>query len=383
MKKNIVLITIALLSVLLIVSCSNKTQGSKAVGLSIGRVETVFADDAWNYDVVYKSGSTRYISEVVVNLSNGTYRYPSSVKAEILKKDGETWKSISKDVTGKVTFSDSGVYKIRYTAEGMTAETGEFNVYKPGDIVDFYATKKAYVEGFQMQRKDFSCTYCYKDKNGNIGITNSSDKAWVSYYTRSADYTSFITKLNHDDKKYTPDNYQYGEGVMAGVVVQIPDTEIYSIKEVPITVVKEESCDSSIKNLAYFTKPNKSSNYYEFSGSIIKALYYEGSSVGKIDLVKKTDKGVEIAKGYTVNISDFIESEAPKSDTAAIQKLYDGVKNEVTNGEPTWHLVVDPKTTFANKSTSEITGAGYYMIQIFKDSDEITKDDPAFIRISK
>ena len=72
MKKNIVLITIALLSVLLIVSCSNKTQGSKAVGLSIGRVETVFADDAWNYDGGYKSGSTRYISEVVVNISYGT-----------------------------------------------------------------------------------------------------------------------------------------------------------------------------------------------------------------------------------------------------------------------------------------------------------------------
>ena len=378
MKKNIVLITIALLSVLLIVSCSNKTQGSKAVGLSIGRVETVFADDAWNYDVVYKSGSTRYISEVVVNLSNGTYRYPSSVKAEILKKDGETWKSISKDVTDKFTFPDSGVYKIKYTAEGMTAETGEFNVYKPGDIVDFYATKKAYVEGFQMQRKDFSCTYCYKDKNGNIGITNSSDKAWVSYYTRSADYTSFITILNHDGS--TPDNYQYGEEVMAGVVVQIPDTEIYSIQEVPITVVKEESCDSSIKNSAYFTKSNKSPNYYEFSGSIIKALYYDGSSVGKIDLVKKTDKGVKIAEGYTINISDFIESKAPKSDTAAIQKLYDGVE--------TWYLVdnettVDPETSFDPKSTSEITGAGYYMIQIFKGSVEITKDDPAFIRISK
>ena len=377
MKKNIVLITIALLSVLLIVSCSNKTQGSKAVGLSIGRVETVFADDAWNYDVVYKSGSTRYISEVVVNLSNGTYRYPSSVKAEILKKDGETWKSISKDVTDKFTFSDSGVYKIKYTAEGMTAETGEFNVYKPGDIVDFYATKKAYDEGFQMQRKDFSCTYCYKDKNGNIGITNSSDKAWVSYYTRSADYT-FITILNYDGS--TPDNYQYGEEVMAGVVVQIPDTEIYSIQEVPITVVKEESCDSSIKNSAYFTKSNKSPNYYEFSGSIIKALYYDGSSVGKIDLVKKTDKGVKIAEGYTINISDFIESKAPKSDTAAIQKLYDGVE--------TWYLVdnettVDPETSFDPKSTSEITGAGYYMIQIFKDSVEITKDDPAFIRISK
>ena len=376
MRKNIVLITLALLSVLLIVSCSNKTQESKAVGLSIGRVETVFADDAWNYDVVYKSGSTRYISEVVVNLSNGTYRYPSSVKAEILKKDGETWKSISKDVTDKFTFSDSGVYKIKYTAEGMTAETGEFNVYKPGDIVDFYATKKAYVEGFQMQRKDFSCTYCYKDKNGNIGITNSSDKAWVSYYARSADYTSFFTILNYDGS--TQENYQYGE-VMAGVVVQIPDTEIYSIQEVPITVVKEESCDSSIKNLAYFTKPNKSADHYEFSGSIIKALYYDGSSVGKIDLVKKTEVGeevgVKIAEGYTVKISDFIASKAPKSDTAAIQELYDGVT--------TWHLVDDPKTTFANKSTSEITGAGYYMIQIFKGEKEITKEDPAFIRISK
>ena len=374
MKKNIVLITIALLSVLLIVSCSNKTQGSKAVGLSIGRVETVFADDAWNYDVVYKSGSTRYISEVVVNLSNGTYRYPSLVKAEILKKDGETWKSISKDVTDKFTFPDSGVYKIKYTAEGMTAETGEFNVYKPGDIVDFYATKKAYVEGFQMQRKDFSCTYCYKDKNGNIGITNSSDKAWVSYYTRSADYTSFITMLNHDGS--TPDNYQYGEEVMAGVVVQIPDTEIYSIQEVPITVVKEESCDSSIKNSAYFTKSNKSPNNYEFSGSIIKALYLDGSSVGKINLVKKTDKGVETAKGYTIKISNFIASEAPKSDTTSIQALYDKVTTE--SG---WNEITS--STFANKSTSEIKGAGYYMIQICKGSDEITKDDPAFIRISK
>ena len=377
MKKNIVLITIALLSVLLIVSCSNKTQGSKAVGLSIGRVETVFADDAWNYDVVYKSGSTRYISEVVVNLSNGTYRYPSSVKAEILKKDGETWKSISKDVTDKVTFSDSGVYKIKYTAEGMTAETGEFNVYKPGDIVDFYATKKAYVEGFQMQRKDFSCTYCYKDKNGNIGITNSSDKAWVSYYARSADYTSFFTILNYDGS--TQENYQYGE-VMAGVVVQIPDTEIYSIKEVPITVVKEESCDSSIKNSAYFTKPNKSADHYEFSGSIIKALYYDGSSVGKIDLVKKTDKGVEIADGYTVKISDFMASEAPKSDTAAIQALYDKVTTE-SGWKDRTSSTFDKKYT--NVEKPEITGPGYYMIQIWKDSVEITKDDPAFIRISK
>lgn len=374
MKKNFLFITLALLSFCLIVSCSNNNQGAKAVGLSVGRVETVFADDAWKYDVVYKSGSSRYISEVIVNLSNGTYRYPSSVKAEILKKDGETWKSIQKDVTGQVIFSESGVYKIKYTAEGMTVETEEFNVYKPGEIIDFYTTKKAYVEGIQMQRTDFSCTYCYKDENGNIGITSSSDKAWVSYYTRSADYTTFITMLNHDGS--TPDNYQYGEGVMAGVVVQIPDTEIYSIKEVPITVVKEESCDSSIKNSAYFTKSNKSPNNYEFSGSIIKALYHNGSSVGKIDLVKKTDDGVKIAEGYTVKISDFMASEAPKSDTAAIQALYDKVT------ESGWNDI--SSSTFANKSTSEITGAGYYMIKI-NDSNgiEITANDPAFIRISK
>ena len=375
MKKNIVLITLALLSVLLIVSCSNKTQGSKAVGLSIGRVETVFADDAWNYDVVYKSGSTRYISEVVVNLSNGTYRYPSLVKAEILKKDGETWKSISKDVTDKFTFTDSGVYKIKYTAEGMTAETEEFNVYKPGEIIDFYTTKKAYVEGIQMQRTDFSCTYCYKDKNGNIGITSSSDRAWVSYYTRSTDPNSTMTTMLSHDGKYQ-DSYKTGKDLVAGVVVQLPDTEIYDQKEVPINVVTEGACDSFIKNLAYFTKPSNSADHYEFSGSIIKALYLDGSSVGKINLVKKTDKGVETAKGYTIKISNFIASEAPKSDTTSIQALYDKVTTE--SG---WNEITS--STFANKSTSEIKGAGYYMIQICKGSDEITKDDPAFIRISK
>ena len=373
MKKNFLFITLAILSFCLIVSCSNNNQGAKAVGLSVGRVETVFADDAWKYDVVYKSGSSRYISEVIVNLSNGTYRYPSSVKAEILKKDGETWKSIQKDVTGQVIFSESGVYKIKYTSEGMTAETEEFNVYKPGEIIDFYTTKKAYVEGIQMQRTDFSCTYCYKDKNGNIGITSSSDRAWVSYYTRSTDPNSTMTTMLSHDGTYQ-DCYKTGTDLVAGVVVQLPDTEIYDQKEVPINVVTEGDCDSFIKNLAYFTKPSYSADHYEFSGSIIKALYHNGSSAGKIDLVKKTDDGVKIAEGYTVKISDFIASKAPKSNTTEIQKLYDGVT--------TWHLV-DPKTTFANKSTSEITGAGYYMIQIFKDSDEITKDDPAFIRISK
>ena len=123
-------------------------------------------------------------------------------------------------------------------------------------------------------------------------------------------------------------------------------------------------------------KPSYSADHYEFSGSIIKALYHNGSSVGKIDLVKKTADGVKIADGYTVKISDFMASEAPKSDTEAIQALYDKVTRE--SG---WNDV--SSSTFANKSTSEITGAGYYMIQIFKGEKEITKEDPAFIRISK
>lgn len=372
MKKNFLFITLALLSFCLIVSCSNNNQGAKAVGLSVGRVETVFADDAWKYDVVYKSGSSRYISEVIVNLSNGTYRYPSSVKAEILKKDGETWKSIQKDVTGQVIFSESGVYKIKYTSEGMTAETEEFNVYKPGEIIDFYATKNAYVEGIPMQKTDFSCTYCYKDENGNIGITSAYDKAKIEYYTRTPDY-SFVTALNHDGT--IQENYKYGETVKAGVIVTFSDEAYdFDMKEIEIKVVQQKDCGAFIKNYAYLSY-NKSSSKYKFSGSIYKVLNYEGRPVAKIDILNITETNVKIAEGYTIKISDFIHSNATKSNTKAIQELY----NSVT----TWNPVAR-ETTFADKLPSEIAGTGYYMIKI-NDSNgiEITANDPAFIRVSK
>ena len=46
-------------------------------------------------------------------------------------------------------------------------------------------------------------------------------------------------------------------------------------------------------------------------------------SVGKIDLVKKTDEGVITADGYTVKISLLFKQQYAKSDTEAIQALYD------------------------------------------------------------
>lgn len=370
MKKSVLFVL--LLSLLFIVSCSNNAKDSKPVGLFAERVGQVFADDAWSYDVVYKDSSSRYLSEVIVNLANGSYRYPSSVKAEIFKKNGETWGTYKKDVTGKVTFTESGVYKVKYTAEGMTTETEEFNVYKPGEIIDFYATKNAYVEGIPMQKTDFSCTYCYKDENGNIGITSTYDKAKIDYYTKTPDY-SFVTALSHDGT--IQENYKYGETVKAGVIVTFSDEAYdFDMKEIEIKVVQQKDCDAFIKNYAYFSY-NKSSSDYKFSGSIYKVLYYEGRPVAKIDILNKTETGVEIADGYTVQISKYISSNVAKSDAKGIKKLYDDVT--------TWRIV-NPATIFDTVSSEITTDPGYFMIQI-KDANnnEITANDPAFIRVSK
>ena len=354
MRKNIVLITLALLSVLLIVSCSNKTQGSKAVGLSIGRVETVFADDAWNYDVVYKSGSTRYISEVVVNLSNGTYRYPSSVKAEILKKDGETWKSISKDVTDKFTFPDSGVYKIKYTAEGMTAETGEFPVYKPGELYNISATKPVYAEGAQMVKFDFTYTYCYKDKNGSIGLTSSLPQDEVLIYTRDEDLT-FITLLDDQDMYRSSENKVY-----AGIVIASPDTpEGYINKEIEIKILK--NCKTDIKGLAHY-KLNETTGNYEFSGNIYKRFYDNGKIIGRTVILSKTDDGVKIAEGFNIKTSDLVPSESTLTPAA----LKDEYKNVTT-----W----TDETEFGPKVLS---GPGYILLKITENGKEITADNPGY-----
>ena len=104
-KNKLSIFLLSFVLVLMLISCSNKTSGASATGLLVERVGTVFADPNYKYDVAYKNGSTRYIADVTVSLSNGTYTYPSSVKGELLKKDGSEWISVKKDITGQIVFS--------------------------------------------------------------------------------------------------------------------------------------------------------------------------------------------------------------------------------------------------------------------------------------
>ena len=231
-KNKLSIFLLSFVLVLMLISCSNKTSGASAKGLLVGRVGTVFADPNYKYDVAYKNGSTRYIADVTVSLSNGTYTDPSSVKGELLKFDGSDWISVKKNITGQIEFSESGTYKVKYTSDGFTADTGEFPVYKPGELYNFSATKPVYAEGAQMEKNDFTYTYCYKDKNGSIGLTNSLPQDEVLIYTRDENGT-FITLL--DDQ----DTYKSGNEVYAGIVIASPDTpEGYINKEIEIKVLK-------------------------------------------------------------------------------------------------------------------------------------------------
>ena len=183
-KNKLSIFLLSFVLVIMLISCSNNTPGASATGLLVGNVGTVFADPNYKYDVAYKDGSTRYIADVTVSLSNGSYTYPSSVKGELLKLDGSNWIIVQKNIIGQIVFSESGTYKVKYTSDGFTAETGEFQVYKPGELYNFSATKPVYAEGAQMVKTDFTYTYCYKDKNGSIGLTNSLSQDEVSIYTR-------------------------------------------------------------------------------------------------------------------------------------------------------------------------------------------------------
>lgn len=183
-KNKLSIFVLSFVLVLMLISCSNNTPGASATGLLVGRVGTVFADPNYKYDVAYKDGSTRYIAHVTVSLSNGSYTYPSSVKGELLKLDGSNWISVRKNITGQIEFTESGTYKVKYTSDGFTADTGEFQVYKPGELYNFSATQPVYAEGAQMVKTNFTYTYCYKDKNGSIGLTNSLSQDEVSIYTR-------------------------------------------------------------------------------------------------------------------------------------------------------------------------------------------------------
>ena len=363
-KNKLSVFLLSFVLVLMLISCSNKTSGASATGLLVGRVGTVFADPNYKYDVAYKDGSTRYIAHVTVSLSNGSYTYPSSVKGELLKLDGSNWISVQKNITGQIVFSESGTYKVKYTSDGFTADTGAFPVYKPGELYNFSATKPVYAAGAQMVKTDFTYTYCYKDKNGSIGLTNSLSQDEVLIYTRDENGT-FITLLDDQDMYKSSGNKVY-----AGIVIASPDTpEGYINKEIEIKILK--NCKTDIKGLAHY-KLNETTGNYEFSGNIYKRFYdNDGTIIGRTVILGKTDDGVNKAEGFNIQISNLIPSEGTLSPNA-LKEEYDKVTKANAWAD---------ETDFGPKAFS---GPGYILLKITEDGKgEITKDNPAFIRISK
>ena len=357
-KNKLSVFLLSFVLVLMLISCSNNTPGASATGLLVGRVGTVFADPNYKYDVAYKNGSTRYIADVTVSLSNGTYTDPSSVKGELLKFDGSNWISVQKNITGQIVFSESGTYKVKYTSDGFTAETGEFQVYKPGELYNFSATKPVYAEGAQMLKTDFTYTYCYKDKNGSIGLTNSLPEVFI--YTRNRDKdAAFITLL--DDQ----DTYKSGNEVYAGIVIESPDSpETYINEEIKIQV--KSDCKTDIKSLAYYKLKKGTPNEYEFSGNIFKLFYDDDEKIiGRKVILSKTDDGVKIAEGFNIKTSDLVPSESTLTPAA----LKDEYKNVTT-----W----TDETEFGPKVLS---GPGYILLKITENDQEITADNPGYIRV--
>ena len=362
-KNKLSIFLLSFVLVIMLISCSNNTPGASATGLLVGNVGTVFADPNYKYDVAYKNGSTRYIADVTVSLSNGSYTYPSSVKGELLKLDGSNWIIVQKNIIGQIVFSESGTYKVKYTSDGFTAETGEFQVYKPGELYNFSATKPVYAEGAQMVKTDFTYTYCYKDKNGSIGLTNSLPEVFI--YTRNRDKdAAFITLL--DDQ----DTYKSGNEVYAGIVIESPDTpETYINEEIKIQV--KSDCKTDIKSLAYYKLKKGSPNEYEFSGNIYKLFYDDDEKIiGRKVILSKTDDGVKIAEGFSIEISPLIQ---PKRTLTSdeLEDEYNKVK------ETEWTL----EETFGTK---DLDGPGYLLLKITEDGKgEITEGNPGYIRVRK
>ena len=357
-KNKLYIFLLSFVLVLMLISCSNNTPGASATGLLVGRVGTVFADPNYKYDVAYKNGSTRYIADVTVSLSNGTYTYPSSLKGELLKFDGSNWIIVQKDIKGQIEFPESGTYKVKYTADGFTADTGEFPVYKPGELYDFSATKPVYAAGAQMVKTDFTYTYCYKDENGSIGLTNSLPQDEVLIYTYDKNGT-FITLLDGQDTYKASENKVY-----AGIVIASPDTpEGYISEEIEIQV--KSGCKTDIKSIAYYKLKDGTTNKYEFSGNIYKRFYDDdGKIIGRTVILSKTDNVVKIAEGFSIYISDLIQTES-----IDLKEEYNKVGRQ-------WTL--ENKDTFGTK---DLDGSGYILLTIFENDKEITKDNPGYIRV--
>ena len=340
----------------MLISCSYNTPGVSVTGLSVGRVGAVFADPNYKYDVAYKNGSTRYIADVTVNLSNGSYTYPSSVKGELFKLDGSNWTSVKNNITGQIVFTESGTYKVKYTADGFTADTGEFPVYKPGELYNFSATKPVYAEGAQMVKTDFTYTYCYKDKNGSIGLTNSLPQDEVAIYTRG---DNFITLLDEQDTYKSSENKVY-----AGIAFASPDNpEGYINKEIEIQV--KSDCKTDIKSLAYYKLKKGTTNEYEFSGKIYKLFYDDdGKIIGRTVILSKPDDVVKKAEGFNIKISYLIPSTLTPADLENEYKKVTTWTDETVSG------------------TKELSDSGYILLKI---TEEEKGDNPSYgyIRVRK
>lgn len=355
-KNKLSIFLLSFVLVLMLISCSNNTPGVSVTGLSVGRVGAVFADPNYKYDVAYKNGSTRYIADVTVNLSNGSYTYPSSVKGELFKLDGSNWTSVKNNITGQIVFTESGTYKVKYTADGFTADTGEFPVYKPGELYNFSATKPVYAEGAQMVKTDFTYTYCYKDKNGSIGLTNSLPQDEVAIYTRG---DNFITLLDEQDTYKSSENKVY-----AGIAFASPDNpEGYINKEIEIQV--KSDCKTDIKSLAYYKLKKGTTNEYEFSGKIYKLFYDDdGKIIGRTVILSKPDDVVKKAEGFNIKISYLIPSTLTPADLENEYKKVTIWTDETVSG------------------TKELSDSGYILLKI---TEEEKGDNPSYgyIRVRK
>lgn len=364
-KNKLSIFVLSFVLVLMLISCRNNTSGASATGLLVGGVGTVYADPNYKYDVAYKNGSTRYIADVNVSLSNGTYTDPSSVKGELLKKDGSNWISVKKDIKGQIVFSESGTYKVKYTSDGFTAETEEFPVYKPGELYNFSATQPVYAEGAQMRKIDFTYTYCYKDKNGSIGLTNSLSQDEVLIYTRDENF-QFMTMLDDQDMYKSSENKVY-----AGIVIASPDTpEGYINEEIEIQV--KSGCKTDIKSLAYYKLKDSTTNTYEFSGNIYKRFYDdEGKIIGRTVILSKTDDDVKIAEGFSIETYLLLLPNGSTLTSEGLKDEYDKVtKANAWTGE-------------AVSGTKDLDGPGYLLLKITENDKEITKDNPGYIKVRK
>ena len=215
-----------------------------------------------------------------------------------------------------------------------------------------------------MVKTDFTYTYCYKDKNGSIGLTNSLPQDEVLIYTYDKNGT-FITLLDGQDTYKASENKVY-----AGIVIIRPDTPEGYINE-KIDIKVQKNCETDIKSLAYYKLKKGTTNEYEFSGNIYKRFYDDDRKIiGRTVILGKTDDGVKIAEGFSIEISPLIQKSTLTSEELKYE--YDAVEQSRA-----W----TPETKFDTKK--DLGGPGYILLKITENGKVITKDNPGYIRVRK